>query len=661
MLFQIQDISMKRIFLFLLLTTPLLASAQKQGREYIDSMRSELVRVKEDTLKSKIMATMSRSYVAFSPDSGIMLGKQALALARKNHQKKPMEYIFRAIGLNYRYKGDYDVALTYYDSSLALGKEIGDKSRIAATYDNISIVYIDKSDYPGALNYAFKSLSLNEETRNANLGSNYTNISIIYSDMGKYDKAIDYLQKAIKVAEQQNDKPGMVAAMSNLGRTYLMQGEDSLALETELGVLKLVEGSGAKNVLLPIYSYIATAYYNLDDVASSSEYFIKGLEAARDVKNKKSIAENLGNLGEIYLGMAVDSVRRKSKNSFKLPGKKEALAKAIAFAQQSADLHSELHNFRDLSSNYNTLSTAWELAGDKGKALEAYRKYHQYNDSVFSKDVKSKMAGIEKQRELDSIKQQVKIDSLKIAQQNLVAVKRRNERVFLFIGMGLLMGVIIFIARERKKSEQLLLNILPYKIAQRLKRKEHPIADHFSAASIIFIDMAGFTVLSENREPKETVNILNHVFTSFDALAEKYGLEKIKTIGDCYMAVAGLPEPRADHAKAAASMAVSVQDLMREYKTHDGILIQFRIGLDCGPVVAGVIGRKKFIYDLWGDAVNTASRMESTGIAGEIHCADNFKNELDKEGVGKFVFTNRGTMEIKGKGMMQTWLINSNA
>jgi class 3 adenylate cyclase len=149
------------------------------------------------------------------------------------------------------------------------------------------------------------------------------------------------------------------------------------------------------------------------------------------------------------------------------------------------------------------------------------------------------------------------------------------------------------------------------------------------------------------------ITLLDDVFTKFDTMAEKHGLEKIKTIGDCYMAVAGLPDKRVDHAHVAAAMALDIQRSMKGYTTPDGQPVQFRIGLDAGPVVAGVIGKKKFIYDLWGDAVNTASRMESSGLAGEIHCTDSFKNSLPPD----YVFTSRGMMDIKSKGQMQTWLL----
>ena len=215
--------------------------------------------------------------------------------------------------------------------------------------------------------------------------------------------------------------------------------------------------------------------------------------------------------------------------------------------------------------------------------------------------------------------------------------------------------VVNIVRKERKKSEALLLNILPKKIAERLKMKEQPIADSFKEVSILFIDMVGFTKFTENRDPKEVVSTLNDVFSKFDDLAEKHGLEKIKTIGDCYMAAAGIPEPHADHAQVAAAMALDVKDIMKGYTTAEGTPLHFKMGLDCGSVVAGVIGKKKFIYDLWGDAVNTASRMEATGVMGEVHCTDIYKTSLEHS--GGYIFINRGAIEVKGKGMMETWLM----
>jgi class 3 adenylate cyclase len=212
---------------------------------------------------------------------------------------------------------------------------------------------------------------------------------------------------------------------------------------------------------------------------------------------------------------------------------------------------------------------------------------------------------------------------------------------------------------EKEKSEQLLLNVLPDQIAERLKQGEQPIADLFDEASVIFIDIVDFTVLSAKSTPQKMVNILNDVFTEFDKIAAKHGLEKIKTIGDCYMAAAGIPIHRPDHAEAIAKMAIESMEKMNGYITEDGHEIKFRVGLDCGPIVAGVIGKQKFIYDLWGDMVNTASRMETNGIIGRIQCTERFKDKLGirSEELG-IKLEERGEIEVKGKGMMKTFFIN---
>ena len=171
----------------------------------------------------------------------------------------------------------------------------------------------------------------------------------------------------------------------------------------------------------------------------------------------------------------------------------------------------------------------------------------------------------------------------------------------------MLVVFLYFVWHERGKSEKLLLNILPKKIAKRLKKKEKYIADKFSEASVVFIDQVDFTQFSRGADPERIVEVLNKIYTIFDKIAAKHGLEKIKTIGDCYMAASGIPETRADRAEAALNFSIEAMKALKDYDTGDGTLLNFRCGLDCGPVVAGVIGEKKFIYDLWGDTVNTAS------------------------------------------------------
>jgi guanylate cyclase len=206
---------------------------------------------------------------------------------------------------------------------------------------------------------------------------------------------------------------------------------------------------------------------------------------------------------------------------------------------------------------------------------------------------------------------------------------------------------------EQARSEALLLNILPQPIAERLKAAAQPIADDFAAASVVFADVVDFTPLAQRLPPAEMVGILDQLFSRFDALVERHGLEKIKTIGDCYMAAAGVPSPDVDHARKAALLALEMRQLLATSTTAGLPGLQLRIGINSGPVVAGVIGTKRFLYDLWGDAVNTASRMESHGVPGEIQITRATYELVQDE----FVCEPRGTIDVKGKGPMETWFL----
>jgi len=202
----------------------------------------------------------------------------------------------------------------------------------------------------------------------------------------------------------------------------------------------------------------------------------------------------------------------------------------------------------------------------------------------------------------------------------------------------------------REQADNLLLNILPTDIATTLKSEQHIIADYHENASILFADVVNFTPMSASMTPAELVELLHQVFSRFDALVEKYGLEKIKTIGDCYMVAAGIPHPRVDHAQAITRLALDMQELVRQ-KFFSGKQLSFRIGINSGPVVAGVIGQKKFAYDLWGDAVNTASRMESHGVGGLIQITEATYEIIKND----FRCDAQGLIEVKGKGRIPVW------
>ena len=210
------------------------------------------------------------------------------------------------------------------------------------------------------------------------------------------------------------------------------------------------------------------------------------------------------------------------------------------------------------------------------------------------------------------------------------------------------------ILEANRKSEELLLNVLPATIAERLKQGEEPIADGFDDVTVLFADLVGFTKMTSSIAPNELIDLLNDIFSAFDELSQQHGLEKIKTMGDSYLVVGGLPIPQDDHAHAIANMALDLLDTMEQINQESQHSLQIRVGIESGPVVAGVIGRTKFFYDLWGDAVNIASRMESNGAPGCIQVAQTTYDLLKDE----FTFEKRGEIEIRGKGNLTTyWLL----
>jgi class 3 adenylate cyclase len=229
--------------------------------------------------------------------------------------------------------------------------------------------------------------------------------------------------------------------------------------------------------------------------------------------------------------------------------------------------------------------------------------------------------------------------------------------VFFVLNFGAVSGTIYFVLRyfmrglseEREKSERLLLNVLPAAIARRLKAGEEPIADRFEDVAVLFADVVEFTVLSEKLAPEEVVKLLDDLFTSFDNIADRWGLEKIKTVGDAYMAVGGLPVPRSDAPEAATGMALEMLAQASRMKER----LQLRVGIDVGPVSAGVIGKRKFSFDLWGDTVNTASRMESHGVPGKIQVTERAFQRLRY----RYLFEPRGPIKVKGKGLMTPYLL----
>jgi class 3 adenylate cyclase len=282
--------------------------------------------------------------------------------------------------------------------------------------------------------------------------------------------------------------------------------------------------------------------------------------------------------------------------------------------------------------------------------LQEYRHLGQRYEHLLRQATKLTRIGDVAQRKLMNAQQAIAEQSSLIEQTNS-ELQSKNERLKEFIEEINQLNVVL--GKEQTKADNLLLNILPPEIATRLKDGEETIADHFENVTVIFTDIVGFTNLASLISATTIVKLLNLLFSRFDALLDHYNVEKIKTIGDSYMLAAGIPKPSKDHALQAASFTFAMQNELRQFVASTGYPISMRVGMHCGSVVAGIIGTKKFVYDLWGDTVNIASRMESHGEPGRIHCSESVYEELRDI----YKFEERGTIDVKGKGKMKTYFL----
>lgn len=672
------------LILILINTNTLLSNLQSDLT--IDSLLKELPNMKEDTNGVNLLKEISFEYRNLDPNEGIIFGKQGVKLSNSINWEIGKANCYNALGTNYYIKSDYSNAIKYYEKSLKINEKSNIKAAIASNLLNLGNVYSSISDYTKSLEYYQKSLKINKILKNQlGIANNLSNIGIIYRYQSDYSKALDYYQEALKINISINNKSGIASNFLSIGILYLVQKNNHQAIEYYHKALKIYIELGEKSNVANMFGNIGIIYSELKDYSKSLEFAEKSLNIYIELGNQSGIARNLGNIGYDYYLMteypkAVEFIERAlvifdkigdkssyatnignlgeiyltvSKNS--LNDKKllnESLNKSIEYFKKGISIFNELGEVWEKSNILKNLATAYKLKSNYKDAYNTHIEYKELQDSIFS---------IDKQKEITTL--QTKIENkLKDAEIELLKKEKENEKLQRYAmfggiaGLGIIIGLILI---QRRKSEKLLLNILPSTIAKRLKKKEMNIADDFESATIIFIDLVGFTYFAKDKKASEVVRLLNKIFHRFDSLVKKYGLEKIKTMGDGYLAVSGVPEKDKEHCQKAIYFALEIRKELDKFNKEMSLNINARIGLETGPLVAGVIGSSKFIYDIWGDSVNTASRMESTGLPGKVQITENIKNELEKQSLN-FIFEKREAFEVKGKGLMQTYYIEEN-
>jgi class 3 adenylate cyclase len=587
----------------------------------LDSLLARVSKVNDDSGKARLANDLAQEYQRVNAGEGVKWAHNSLELSRRLHWRKGEALAYKALGNNYQARGSFPEALDAFFQSLKISEELGDRSTIGRLYNNIGLLYKDQKQYAKSEDYYLKSLKVAEETGDRqSLEIRLGNIAVVYLEQGRFAEGLEYQKRSLGIAREIKDEVGISMQTANIGSTYSAMKRHNEALAYELEALRIQKAAG----------------------------------------DKWGVAINLGNIGTSYVSIARDSAAPMA-DSLVSASRQANLAKGIAYLQEAINDARELGILSSISQFSEVLSQALAMQGNYKGALEVYRQGIEAKDSLFTTANNEKLATLETQRAL-----QLKDKDLQIAR--LEVSKKRNERFGFIAGIVLLLITTIILLRsfrkqkqsnhllskEKQRSDDLLLNILPSEVAEELKEKGEANARHFEHVSVLFTDFVNFTGTAEQLSPQALVRELHECFSAFDTIIERNGLEKIKTVGDAYIAVGGLPLPDERHAQRCVQAGLEILQFMEERKKKERVF-EIRVGINSGSVVAGIVGVKKFAYDIWGDTVNTAARMEQHGSPGRLNISQS-TYELVKD---DFHCTRRGMIAAKNKGDIEMYFVDA--
>jgi len=588
-----------------------------------------------------------------NPDSARILSNQALSIANQINYTKGAAMALKNIGFVYYYQDNGVEVLNYWGQSLEKYKEIKDLDGVANLYNNIGVVYYNKGDDVKALENYFQSLKYAEEDNNKfrMLGALNNIGGVYYLRSVNYEKALDYYGRALKLSEELGDKPDELGTIcTNIGSIYFEKGDDVEALKYFEKALDAFGNSDKRQAALIAMGrmYNKEGKYDL-----ALENHFKALDITKKNNEVIFMIPSLMAIGDVYVA--------KGDNRTALKYYKEAEEKAV-----------EIQANHDLSDLYNKISQAYSKIGDYSKAFSYQTLFSAIKDTLYNIATNEKMGEIRFEYDLEKKQNEV---VLLTKDNDLQAAKIKRQQIAKNAFMGGLVLVFIIAAlifrgyrikvkthkildKQKNEIETLLLNILPEKVAKELQVKGYATPRYFEEVSVMFTDFKGFTMLADKMSPDELVAELDSCFIAFDAIIGKYNLEKIKTIGDSYMCAGGIPTPDSEHPLKIVRAGLEIQEyiqvnnIRRQEKGLDPWFI--RIGINIGPVTAGVVGKKKYAYDIWGSTVNIASRMESSGEPGRVNISA-ATYELVKD---HFACSYRGKITAKNAGEIDMYFVD---
>jgi class 3 adenylate cyclase/Tfp pilus assembly protein PilF len=621
-----------------------------QLEQQVADLRAALDRETDIKKRIELLNSIAFLYRFANTPEAIRTAHESLALAEEIDDEVGMAGAHLSLGFGYYMLSNYDVALKHQVRAQFLSDKLGDSIGAARARMAMAGLHWSTGNFDLALTNAFAGIKVLEIEQDEFTGWGWNIMGGIHQSMGDIDQSVVYFDKSLKAFEKVGSVIGQARVMNGLAVALEMMGNFEESLEYSVKSLAMHKQDG--NVLgeARALNDMGSVYFKMGEFAQARDCHEKSLALRRSVKNRSSEITSLLNLGIVFTAA-------------------QEFETAHTYLQTALEYAEEIGAKPKLYEIHHALSTSFEQAGQFDKAFEHFKKYHTLKEEVLSNETATRLRSLQTSAATEKAERDAEIERLKnkeLAEAN-AEIHRQMEILdeqasSIEIANAVLEERNITIAEMHQESERLLLNVLPKPIATRLKQGEKTIADSFDDVTVLFADIVGFTQLSARTSPQELVEMLDAIFSDFDALAEKYELEKIKTIGDCYMVVGGIPTPRPDHALAVSKMALEMRDSVRRLSDATNAQLAIRIGIHMGAVVAGVIGKKKFAYDLWGDTVNTASRMESHGEPGRVHISDvvyslltqKFASELERF---HLTFEQRPQMQIKGKGLMNTWFL----
>lgn len=612
----------------------------------IDSLKNLLLTEIHDTTRVNLLNALSKNYFNDNPDTAIIIAGSSKSIAERIQFQSGLALACKNTGIAYYMQGKYKDAIINWQQALEVYKAIGDKKGVANMLSNQGAVYFNQGDDAKSLELHLQSLKMSEEINDTlRIVTSLTNIGGVYSNKpATLSKAIDYFLRSYKLSLVIKDDYLIGTSAGNLGEIYYKTGDDKTALMYLNEAAGKFDGTEDMPYAL---NYIGRVYTRQKDFDKAIKNHTEAFNISKKLDTKLDMAQSLVGLAQAYFA-------------------KGDVNSAINVYKESLEYAVPLNDVAGIKEAYQGLADSYSKKSDYANAFKYQELLLAIKDTIYNINTDKKLGTLQftfdiekKESQINLLNKDKELQKKELARQKFV----RNSFIGGFAVVLLFAGVFFTqrnkISKEKKRSDQLLLNILPEETAEELKATGTAKAKSFESVSVLFTDFKNFTQASELLSPEELVAEINHCYSEFDRIISKYDIEKIKTIGDSYMCAGGLPVENQTHPVDIVSAGLEMVRFIEKNK-QDRIAkgqpyFELRLGIHSGPVVAGIVGIKKFAYDIWGDTVNTASRMESSGEIGKVNISGT-TYELVKHA---FNCQHRGKIEAKNKGTIDMYFVEN--